>query len=586
MSAKSMRQQRDEEKQIHAGTLEVFNALDRHGSIAVLGLDIWKYEEDMASELKKRVRIGQYRQSLILDGQVYTGLSVLDNILFHQRKGVFFLRRKEIERVKKLIREYGMKINLLQCADHIHGDNRRIVNLLSAFMAGVDCVIIKDCMADMSMNGTGIYCDILRKMKKDGCRIVYLTTRWEDAVKVAERVLLINRGEVEREYDADIIRSNPKDLVQLLGSGVYQNDATESSSFSQTMEAIIQSNEIIARNMGSNSMEEMTALLYKSLNANGGFIYLEKQGKPFEEPQSIHVLNYARLNSEMQKLSQGFCYWTVRDSYFGDLFVDRPDDFQSIIVVPILCRNEYLGFCGVWFDHVYLYSQENLLALTTLANEVAIMLETSRLMNRSLLLQESHHRIKNNLQMIISLLYIQKNQFKDNAQMADAVQATVGRIKSIASVHDAISKNRHGSGIISVKSIANCVLNMYRNLGIEYEEYVEELYVVQQFAASVALILNELLSNCQKHAFTGLEAAYPRKVSIEMKADGDEMVLRVRDNGVGMKKEKKEGSGLGEMILNTLVKVELKGEIKWKNARGTVAEVRLPMCDIFTDYIL
>lgn len=222
--------------------------------------------------------------------------------------------------------------------------------------------------------------------------------------------------------------------------------------------------------------------------------------------------------------------------------------------------------------------------LSTLANEISIMLETSRLMSRSLLLQESHHRIKNNLQMIISLLYIQKDQLGGDQGFAKAIDATVGRVKSIAAVHDVLCGDTYGSGFLGLHDLTDCVLKMYQNTGIEFQSDIEELCVAQEVATSVVLVLNELLSNCFKHAFTGLDSDYPKHVLIRICTEGEHVCLRVQDNGVGLPTGGPKKQSLGMTILHALVENGMNGRIFFENDQGTAVTVELPICNYFTKH--
>ena len=105
------------------------------------------------------------------------------------------------------------------------------------------------------------------------------------------------------------------------------------------------------------------------------------------------------------------------------------------------------GFCRCIFDDDYAYTQTDKDYLLAIANELAFAIESFRLKGKSVLIQESHHRIKNNLQMIISLMELQKYRLLrtrgtdvSSVQVSEAWETVVKQVKSIASIHDMLSK--------------------------------------------------------------------------------------------------------------------------------------------------
>ena len=366
--------------------------------------------------------------------------------------------------------------------------------------------------------------------RRSGCKVLYLTTRWEDAVKTSERIAVVLDDEIEKNFDAAYVRNNPWELVQMLESGTYRGGES-SRDFLQAMESIVQSTSEIFGS-GNRSLEELAEVMRRSLNCGGSYIYVQGQHKAIETPAGQATgLNYERLGELVSQKSGAVFYGTIRDGYFSDLFLERPKQIRTVLVLPVVCHNDLIGHCGVWFDSVYFYSQEDLLMLSALANEIALAMETSRLMSRSVLLQESHHRIKNNLQMIISLLYMQKEQLRGDKAVSDIVDATISRIKSISSVHDLLSASTHGSGLISLKEMTERILRTYQSMGIEFHVQIDDIYSAQRLSASVALVINELVSNCFKHAFAGMDAQAYKQVNVSINMQGEQVCLCVQDNG-------------------------------------------------------
>lgn len=560
---------------------KLFQLLEEYQSIAVLGIDIQQYIAAISEYVQHNYPLGQRSGIVFSDGELFPALSVLDNVLFFQQERVFWSRKKQTERFLRLLEEYSIRIDPSSQVDDLPVETRIILNLIRAYLAEPEYLIVEDCMANVGLHASNVYCKILERIRRSGCKVLYLTTRWEDAVKTSERIAVVLDDEIEKNFDAAYVRNNPWELVQMLESGTYRGGES-SRDFLQAMESIVQSTSEIFGS-GNRSLEELAEVMRRSLNCGGSYIYVQGQHKAIETPAGQATgLNYERLGELVSQKSGAVFYGTIRDGYFSDLFLERPKQIRTVLVLPVVCHNDLIGHCGVWFDSVYFYSQEDLLMLSALANEIALAMETSRLMSRSVLLQESHHRIKNNLQMIISLLYMQKEQLRGDKAVSDIVDATISRIKSISSVHDLLSASTHGSGLISLKEMTERILRTYQSMGIEFHVQIDDIYSAQRLSASVALVINELVSNCFKHAFAGMDAQAYKQVNVSINMQGEQVCLCVQDNGVGFSHEAAPRQSLGMTILYALVEREMGGTIQIKSENGTTVKILLPACDNFT----
>jgi len=163
---------------------------------------------------------------------------------------------------------------------------------------------------------------------------------------------------------------------------------------------------------------------------------------------------------------------------------------------------------------------------------------------KELLLQELHHRVKNNLNVIKSLVQLQKNR-SDNADFLDAADELLGRIFSIALVHEQL----YGSAeLLAVKPgaylemLANSAIgNGAAGAGRPYEARnamveiaispeAEGRLLSADVATSLGLIVNEIMTNAAKHAFKGLEG---NRMSLELTIEGPQYHLSIEDNGRG-----------------------------------------------------
>jgi two-component system, chemotaxis family, CheB/CheR fusion protein len=197
---------------------------------------------------------------------------------------------------------------------------------------------------------------------------------------------------------------------------------------------------------------------------------------------------------------------------------------------------------------------------------------------KELLLRELHHRVKNNLQLVTSLLGLQADSLHDPA-VQQAFEESQRRIQSMALVHEQVSQSSGFSHIdmrAYIRRLALGLLQAYApegRIGLNIE--AEDVTVDIDTAIPCALILTELLANALQHAFT---AGQQGEVSITWRADGeDHLLLRVQDTGIGMPPEVDFANmdSLGVTLVQSLVS-QIGGHIQVDRAGGTTITIRFP----------
>lgn len=194
------------------------------------------------------------------------------------------------------------------------------------------------------------------------------------------------------------------------------------------------------------------------------------------------------------------------------------------------------------------------------------------------LIKEVHHRIKNNLQMIVGLLDLQKDMIQDE-HIAFALNDASSRVKSIALVHQKLYSGDNSSVTIGFKSY---VKDLFDNLMFSYNKAdfitlkmeVEEIETSFDKAVMLGLLLTELIINSLKHAFFDRQ---PGIINIIIKkADQQHLQITIKDNGVGLPKDFNAHSGFsfGMDIIHSLVS-NLKGEIAFTTQNGTTIDILL-----------
>jgi two-component sensor histidine kinase/CheY-like chemotaxis protein len=196
---------------------------------------------------------------------------------------------------------------------------------------------------------------------------------------------------------------------------------------------------------------------------------------------------------------------------------------------------------------------------------------------KEVLLQEIHHRVKNNLQIITSLLRMQSRAVQDPA-FSDALRECQNRVASMALIHDKLYRARDLARVSFpeyVRDLTNNILTSYalpaRSVRVKLD--IDDLSLSLDCAVPCGLILNELMSNCLKHAFP---VGHSGTVHVGFHAKGaEELCLVVQDDGVGMPADVdlEHTSSLGWRLIRALVQ-QLDGVAQCRTAGGTLVEIR------------
>ena len=193
------------------------------------------------------------------------------------------------------------------------------------------------------------------------------------------------------------------------------------------------------------------------------------------------------------------------------------------------------------------------------------------LLEKEILLKEVHHRVKNNLQVISSILNLQSAYIKDES-VVNIFRESQNRIKSMSFIHESLYQTSTLSNINFseyIRNLSNNLLHSYQVFDdlVNLEIKTDNISLNLDQAIPCGLILNELISNTLKHAFPYKKKG---KVTVSIKQNKQKVTLQINDNGIGLDKkfsiEKVETLGL--QLVDSLVK-QLNGTIKIEINNGT-----------------
>jgi PAS domain S-box-containing protein len=268
--------------------------------------------------------------------------------------------------------------------------------------------------------------------------------------------------------------------------------------------------------------------------------------------------------------------------------IGRPSELW--MGVPLKSAHKTFGVVVVQSYHdETLYSESDLELLTFISEHIATAIERkqtedqikSSLTEKEVLLKEIHHRVKNNLQIIQSLLGLQTQFIRDQKDL-ELIRESQDRVRSIALVHENLYQSPNLAEIDFAKYIRNLAYALYRSYKVNLDQIqldikIKDIKFPVDRAVPCGLIINELLTNALKYAFPP-EIKHKGLIEIEMRRSSkNEIELIFSDNGIGMHEDKveKETVSLGLTLVKLLVEDQLKGRIKMEFKRGIKYTVTL-----------
>jgi two-component sensor histidine kinase len=218
-------------------------------------------------------------------------------------------------------------------------------------------------------------------------------------------------------------------------------------------------------------------------------------------------------------------------------------------------------------------------ALVAIRDETDSRRQEEELQVKTAMIQEIHHRVKNNMQTIASLLRLQSRR-AGSEEVSRALQEGINRILSVAVIHEFLA--HQDARVINIRDVSQRIINqiregvMDREKGIHMDLRGPNIYLPTQPATVCALVINELLQNALEHGYERQEGG---TITVNLKDDGEQITIAVDDDGVGLPEEfdLSRTSSLGLQIVKTLAEGDLKGKFElYGRDKGVSAVVTFP----------
>jgi PAS domain S-box-containing protein len=199
------------------------------------------------------------------------------------------------------------------------------------------------------------------------------------------------------------------------------------------------------------------------------------------------------------------------------------------------------------------------------------------LKEKEVLLREIHHRVKNNMQIISSLLSLQ-SQYTEDDQLREAFKDSQNRIQSMAIVHEKLYQSEDFASIDFKEYVESLTRSLFQSSRIDIGRItlkveVGDVPLGSDYVIPCGLIINELISNCLKHAFPGNKKG---EITIKLnRCNEKEIELVVADNGVGMPGniDIENTKSLGLRLVTILAEDQLRGRIRLDRTGGTEVSI-------------
>lgn len=224
-------------------------------------------------------------------------------------------------------------------------------------------------------------------------------------------------------------------------------------------------------------------------------------------------------------------------------------------------------------------SQEEVRRIIIIITDVTELRKKEKeLLVKSAVIQEIHHRVKNNLQTIASLLRLQARR-SHSPEVKAALRESVNRILSISVVHEFLSQQDAEKIDIAevTKNILDLVIQNMLEPGFNLQTVFngQNIILSSEQATSLALVINELIQNSIEHGFVGRQEGL---IGVDISILPDSYKIEIYDNGIGLPPDfgTRTASSLGLQIVRTLIETDLGGKFHLSARAGTHALITIP----------
>jgi two-component sensor histidine kinase len=355
-------------------------------------------------------------------------------------------------------------------------------------------------------------------------------------------------------------------LGDTIGVLIIEKDSSEQAEQEKNVEILIETTGHLSETLMQFAMSEsqIPSLMHEGLIL-------------FDDRRAITYAN-ARANELLKNIGYEHpAKGKLIDRYFlGKFAKENFEQHGGMIFEDI-----QFGSVSLQVKAVSLFRDQNVVGGVILLRDISDLKEKEKqLMIKSAVIKEIHHRVKNNLQTIASLLRLQMRR-SGSPELKKVYRESINRINSIAVIHESLAQG--GLEMIDFKEIIERISRTIVSSMARPEQNIhvsitgDAMQFPSERATTLALIINELIQNCIVHAF---EEKATGHISIVFGKSNGRASIQVTDDGVGIGIFGKiaENGHLGLQIVETLVKEDLEGVLEFQDTgNGTEVTITFPM---------
>jgi predicted ATPase/two-component sensor histidine kinase len=350
-------------------------------------------------------------------------------------------------------------------------------------------------------------------------------------------------------------------------------------------------------------LEKIMQVVIESSGAQHGFLLVTDDNDALFVRAECHAAEQQKVVVQHRELEEAeeigkaivrYVYRTgekviLQDAAREDIFKDNPEvhemQLRSVLCLPVIKQSRLIGV--LYLENRLasgVFSAERTQMTELLTSQAAISMEHATLLGKhreaegqirkslrekEVLLKEIHHRVKNNLQIIHSMLNLQMPHFKD-ARAIELFKESQNRVYTMALIHEKLYQSKSLAGIDLAEYVHSLIAYLFLSYGaaegaVSAKVSIQDVDLDLDKVIPVALIINELVSNALKHGFPDVAARHGTgEIRVDLRSGPDSGVrLSVSDNGAGFPEtfDMEQSQSLGLKLVRVLA-TQLNGDIK------------------------
>lgn len=510
------------------------------------------------------------------------GLTVAENIFMPQRHGLFLSGKKMEQACQTLFQEFGYYLNPSAQVSTLSTSQRHFVEFYRAYMQKPGVLLANEVTATLSYREIIYFDRIMQSLKEKGTSIFLLTTRCEDAMRLGDLFHIYVDGRERLLLTQQQVQKDPKRLfLTVMNVSVDEADGLgDERRWMETVSESMQVEDHFARidvvlkaycDRLQNLMDASFCRLYL-YESNNRMLLLAGSSTVRSDFGTIKERELIMI-SEFRPLF----VTNEQETGYGELFESAEYPLGTVCYHLKIDESRRLLLQLGLPEHCKEMTLKNIDMLRHVAVELLVFIENIRLHRQVATLQESNHRIKNNMQMILGYLTLQQRSLEqqmtqdgDRAYVRRAFHDLTGRIMAVYNVHSLISTRGNLPQDGDLAQLLQEIAHIYQDY-LALDLHLKTAAMPQKYLLPLCIIFNELMNNTVKHNPDIGRILYVRITARE--EDGRAELLYM-DDGCGLgEKEPSTGSGIGVHLIETIVRNDLDGRVEILPAEGYCVKI-------------